>query len=145
MASSGTKAVEAQADKLPLRAKLGYGSIGLASIGFAMVSTWEMFFFTTFAGIDVATAGVLVSLGDICAAFLAPVWGYLSDRMYRTALGRKVGRRRLTLALTIPGLFAFMILLFTPGLPLWAYAASNFLYCRSTPASRPSSTCCPPR
>lgn len=128
MASSGTKAVEAQADKLPLRAKLGYGSIGLASIGFAMVSTWEMFFFTTFAGIDVATAGVLVSLGDICAAFLAPVWGYLSDRMYRTALGRKVGRRRLTLALTIPGLFAFMILLFTPGLPLWAYAASNFLY-----------------
>ena len=114
--------------KLPLKAKIGYGSIGLGSIGFTMVSTWELFFFTTFAGVDVAVAGVLVSLGDIFAAFLAPVWGYISDRMYRTTIGRKFGRRRTTLALTIPGLVIFMLLLFTPGLPLWVYAVSNFLY-----------------
>ncbi len=126
--ASAQATADAGTGKLPLRAKIGYGTIGLGSIGFTMISTWQMFFYTTFAGIDVAVAGVLVSLGDILAAFLAPVWGYISDRMYRTSLGRKFGRRRVTLALTIPGLFAFMIVQFIPGLPLAVYAICNFLY-----------------
>lgn len=114
--------------KLSLRAKIGYGTIGLGSIGFTMMSTWQLFFFTTFAGINIATAGFIVSIGDICAAFIAPVWGYISDRMYRTKIGRKFGRRKTTLALTIPGLCILMVVNFTPGLPLPVYAICNFLY-----------------
>lgn len=105
-------------EKLPLRAKLGYGTIGLSTMANVMFATWQMFFYTTFAGIDIATAGMIVSVGQIIAAFIAPVWGYISDRMYRTAIGRKVGRRRMTLALTIPGLFVFMVLQFIPNLPV---------------------------
>ena len=115
-------------EKLPLRAKLGYGTIGLSTMANVMFATWQMFFYTTFAGIDIATAGMIVSVGQIIAAFIAPVWGYISDRMYRTAIGRKVGRRRMTLALTIPGLFVFMVLQFIPNLPVWAYAVCNFMY-----------------
>ena len=34
----------------------------------------------------------------------------------------------MTLALTIPGLFVFMVLQFIPNLPVWAYAVCNFMY-----------------
>ncbi len=126
--SAGGGSVDKLKEKLPLRAKLGYGTIGLGMMANVMLSTWQLFFYTTFAGIDVAAAGVIVSIGQIVAAFIAPVWGYLSDRMYATALGRKVGRRRMTLLVTIPGIFVFYIVQFIPGLPLWGYAAANLLY-----------------
>ena len=39
-------------EKLPLRAKLGYGTIGLSTMANVMFATWQMFFYTTFAGIE---------------------------------------------------------------------------------------------
>lgn len=85
-------------------------------------------FLTTFAGLDVGTVGLIVSGGQIVSALSAPVWGYVSDRMYATALGRRLGRRKATLLLTVPGLFAFYLMQFLPGLPVWGYAAANLLY-----------------
>lgn len=114
--------------RLPWKSKLGYGVIGLAVIGNAMVTTWQLFFFTTFAGMNVALAGLIVATGQIVAALVAPAWGYLSDRLYLFRLGRKIGRRRLTLLLAAPGLFIFNVVQFVAGLPVWAYAVANFLY-----------------
>lgn len=114
--------------KLPLRAKLGYGGIGLSTIANTMLTTWQLFFYTTFAGLDVATAGTIIAMADLLAAFVAPVWGYISDRLYRTKFGRRIGRRRGTILLTIPGLFIFMVIQFYPGMPAWGYAIANFLY-----------------
>ena len=105
MATSKSIPAEQFGNKLPLRAKIGYGGIGLSTIANTMLVTWQLFFYTTFAGLDVATAGVIIASADILAAFVAPVWGYISDRLYRTKLGRKIGRRRGTILLTIPGLF----------------------------------------
>lgn len=113
---------------LPLRAKLGYGTIGLANISNSMIGTWQLFFFTTFAGMDVALAGMTVAGGQIAAALVAPAWGYLSDRLYGMRIGRAIGRRKATLLMTAPGLFAFSILQFAHGLPVGVYIASNFLY-----------------
>lgn len=114
--------------KLPMRAKLGYGTIGLSYIAQTMMLTWQMYFFTTFAGVDVGVAGSFVAIGRTVAAFIAPVWGYISDRLYQTGFGRKIGRRRGVLLLTIPGITLFNITQFIIGLPVWAYAASVFLY-----------------
>lgn len=114
--------------KLPLRAKIGYGGIGLSTIANTMLVTWQLFFYTTFAGLDVQTAGVIIASADILAAFVAPVWGYISDRLYRTKFGRKIGRRRGTILITIPFLFIFMVVQFYPGMPAWGYAIANFLY-----------------
>lgn len=114
--------------RLTWRIKLGYGVIGLAVVGNTMVTTWQLFFFTTFAGMDVALAGLIVAMGQIVAGLVAPAWGYLSDRLYLFRVGRKIGRRRLTLLLAAPGLFAFNVIQFVAGLPLWMYAVANFLY-----------------
>ena len=113
---------------ITLRAKLGYGTIGLSTMSNGMLSAWQVFFLTTFAGLDVGTVGLIVSGGQIVSALSAPVWGYVSDRMYATALGRRLGRRKATLLLTVPGLFAFYLVQFFPGLPVWGYAAANLLY-----------------
>lgn len=112
--------------KLPLRSKIGYGTIGLHTMATVMYSTWQMYFYTTFAGIDMLSAGSIASIGTILAAFTAPVWGYISDRLYATKMGRKYGRRRLTLAIAMPGMF-FNLVQFIPGLPVAAYAITNFL------------------
>ena len=114
--------------KLPLRAKMGYGGVGLSMIANTMLITWQLFFYTTYAGLDVAVAGAIIASADILAAFVAPVWGYLSDRLYSTSFGRKLGRRRGTILMVIPGLFVFMLIQFFPGMPAWGYAVANFLY-----------------
>ena len=127
--ANAKQSASAQLDKkLPMRAKLGYGTVGIGTIANTFLGLWQMFFFTTFGGIDIATAGMIVSVGTIVAAFTAPVWGYISDRLYSTAFGRKFGRRRATLLLTMPVQVVFMQLQFVPGLPMWAYFASNLLY-----------------
>ena len=127
-AANATTATATADTKLPWRVKLGYGTIGLANIANVMLVTWQLYFFTTFAGLNVAVAGIIISAGQIVAAFMAPVWGYVSDRLYDTALGRRFGRRKATLLLTIPGLFAFYLVMFIPGLPVGVYAAANLLY-----------------
>ena len=126
--ASTSNAAAALEKKLPLRAKFGYGTVGLGTIANTMLATWQAFFYTQFCNIDIATAGLIVSVGTIVAAFTAPVWGYISDRMYSTAFGRKFGRRRATLLLTAPFQFIFMLLQFVPGLPVWSHFASNLFY-----------------
>ena len=128
MANATKDAKEQLSAKLPLRAKLGYGTVGIGTIANTFLGLWQMFFFTTFGGIDIASAGMIVSVGTIVAAFMAPVWGYISDRLYSTALGRKFGRRRATLLLTVPVQVVFMQVQFIPGLPMWFYFLSNLLY-----------------
>lgn len=59
-------------EKLPLRAKLGYGTIGLSTMANVMFATWQMFFYTTFAGIDIATAGMIVSVGRLLRRLSRP-------------------------------------------------------------------------
>ena len=114
--------------KLSLKAKLGYGTIGFSYISQTMLLSWQMFFFTTFVGMDVAAAGTIVALGRIVAAFIAPVWGYISDRLYHTRIGKKLGRRRGTLLLTMPGIFLFYTLQWFPGMPTVCYGLWNLLY-----------------
>ena len=125
MASTANEAIDLKG-KLPLRAKIGYGGIGMHTMATVFYSTWQMYFYTTFAGIDMLCAGTIASIGTILAAFTAPVWGYISDRLYSTKLGRKYGRRRLTLAIALPGSF-FNLVQFVPGLPIPVYALTNFL------------------
>ena len=102
MATSKSIPAEQFGNKLPLRAKIGYGGIGLSTIANTMLVTWQLFFYTTFAGLDVATAGIIIASADILAAFVAPVWGYISDRLYRTKLGRKIDAGAAPSILTIP-------------------------------------------
>lgn len=113
---------------LPWKAKLGYATFSLSYVMQTMIVTWQMFYFTSFLKVPVFVTTVLIAAGKIVASVIGPVWGYISDRMYRTALGKRFGRRRSILVFAIPANFVFYLLLWIPGLPLAVYFLSNLLY-----------------
>ncbi|MBT1172643.1 MFS transporter [Bifidobacterium sp. MA2] len=113
---------------LSWKAKLGYATFSLSYVMQTMIVTWQMFYFTTFLGVSMAVTAVLIATGKIVASVIGPVWGYISDRMYRNALGRRFGRRRSILIFAIPANFVFYLLLWIPNLPIPVYFFANLLY-----------------
>lgn len=121
-------AAEATVTPLPWKAKLGYSTFSLSYVMQTMIVTWQMFYFTTFLNVPMAVTAVLIATGKIVASVIGPVWGYISDRMYRNALGRRFGRRRAILLFAIPANFVFYLLLWVPNLPIPVYFFANLLY-----------------
>ncbi|PJM75103.1 MFS transporter [Bifidobacterium simiarum] len=114
--------------KVPLLAKFGFAMLPLSWVMQTMVITWQMFYFTTFVKMSVMLVTLMLTVGKVVGAVATPFWGYLSDRLYRTAFGRRFGRRRAVLLLSIPLNFIFYMGLWIMGLPTWVYFAVNILY-----------------
>lgn len=127
-ASSSSGSARPLVSTLSWRAKLGYSTFSLSYVMQTMIVTWQMFYFTTFLGVSMSVTAVLIATGKIVASVIGPVWGYISDRMYRTALGRRFGRRRAILIFAIPANFVFYLLLWIPDLPIAVYFFANLLY-----------------
>ncbi|KAB7790163.1 MFS transporter [Bifidobacterium leontopitheci] len=113
---------------LSWKAKLGYSTFSLSYVMQTMIVTWQMFYFTTFLGVPMSVTAVIIAVGKIVASVIGPVWGYISDRMYRNALGRRFGRRRSILLFAIPANFVFYLLLWIPNLSIPVYFLANLLY-----------------
>lgn len=94
---------------LTLRDKLGYASAGIAdSANFTFMNSYMLFFLTTIAHINPATAGTLVAAGSIISSLWGPVVGFLSDHI-NTRFGK---RRPFLMAASVPLALA-LILCFT--------------------------------
>ncbi|WP_214375845.1 MFS transporter [Bifidobacterium colobi] len=114
--------------KIPWSAKLGYSTFSLSYVMQTMIGTWQLFYFTTFLQIPVVATTALLAAGKIVASVIGPAWGYISDRMYSTALGRRFGRRRSVMIIAVPLNAACYVLMWVPGLPIWAYFTASLLY-----------------
>ncbi len=68
-------------EKLPLRAKIGYGVGGFGSqMVYNNFIFWGMIFFTDYVGFSPAFAGMVIALGTLWDAVTDPTIGYLSDK-----------------------------------------------------------------
>lgn len=75
--------------KLKVRTKLSYGVGGLADNAlFTLIETFLLFFLTTVAGIQPATAGTILAVGCLWEAFCGPISGFLSDNI-ETRYGKR--------------------------------------------------------
>lgn len=75
--------------KLKVRTKLSYGVGGLADNAlFTLIETFLLFFLTTVAGIQPATAGTILAVGCLWEAFCGPISGFLSDNI-ETKFGKR--------------------------------------------------------
>jgi len=75
--------------KLKLKTKLSYGVGGLADNAlFTLIETFLLFFLTTVAGIQPATAGTILAVGCLWEAFCGPISGFLSDNI-ETKFGKR--------------------------------------------------------
>ena len=115
-----TQTQPSQGRKIKLINAIGYAFGDFYGGGFGQIATYLTLFWTTFAGLKVAQAGSIVGIATMLAAFSALVFGTLSDNLYKWKIGRKFGRRRFLILLGVPTLLV-TILMFVPGLPVWAY------------------------
>jgi oligogalacturonide transporter len=90
---------------------VGWGSGDVLGAGApAVISGWLAYFFITFCGLSPVETGLILGLPRLLEAITCPLIGYLSDNLRHTWIGRRVGRRKLFLILTIPLLPSFALI-----------------------------------
>jgi oligogalacturonide transporter len=105
---------------------IAYGSNDFLGAGaMSIIGLWVTFFYTTYCGLTVAEAGLIVVAARLLDAFFSPLIGYISDHFHHTWLGRKFGRRRFFILLAIPLLPSFA-LMWLEGQTFWYYLVT---YC----------------
>lgn len=108
-----------------------YVCYGLADVigsgAFTLVSAWLLFFLTTFCGLTPIEAGSLFAVARIVDVIMCPLMGYVSDNFHKTRLGRRFGRRRFFLLVSIP-LVSVYSLLWVEGFNYWIYLLVYILF-----------------
>ena len=106
----------------------GWGSGDMLGAGAqAVVTGWLFYFLTTFAGLSAAEAGLILGLPRLLEAVTCPLIGYVSDNLRHTWIGRRIGRRKLFLIITIPLLPSFA-LIFVTGQSFTYYLATFIFF-----------------
>jgi oligogalacturonide transporter len=106
----------------------GWGSGDMLGAGAqAVITGWLFYFFTTFCDLSAVEAGLILGLPRLLEAITCPLIGYISDNLRHTWIGRKIGRRKIFLMITIPLLPSFA-LLFVTGQDFWYYLSVFILF-----------------
>ncbi|MFC6177661.1 MFS transporter [Companilactobacillus huachuanensis] len=124
---------EYETKKIPFLKKLGFSAYQLASVTETMVNTWQMFYYTTYLGISIFLVTLMFTVAKVLGAVMAPIYGYISDRLYQTKFGRKHGRRKSMLLIGIPLKFVLYITMWIPGMPTYMYFILFILYYLAQP------------
>ncbi len=107
---------------------IAYGSNDFLGAGaMSIIGLWVTFFYTTYCGLSVAQAGLIVVAARLMDAFFSPFIGYVSDHFHHTWLGRKFGRRRFFILLAIPLLPSFA-LMWIEGQTFWYYLVTYVFF-----------------
>ncbi|MES1263749.1 MAG: MFS transporter, partial [Peristeroidobacter soli] len=100
---------------------IAYGANDFLGAGaMSIIGLWVTFFYTTYCGLTVAQAGLIVVAARLLDAFFSPLIGAISDHFHHTRLGKKFGRRRFFILVAIPLLPSFA-LMWVEGQSFWYY------------------------
>src|SRR6187402_1048742 len=107
---------------------IAYGSNDFLGAGaMSIIGLWVAFFYTTYCGLTVAQAGLIVVAARLLDAFFSPLIGYISDHFHHTWLGKKFGRRRFFILISIPLLPSFA-LMWVEGQTFWYYLVTYVFF-----------------
>lgn len=103
---------------------INYFSYGITDFigagAFALTSAWLLYFYTTFCGLTLIEASSIFALARVVDAVASPAMGFVTDNFHKTRLGRKFGRRKFFLLVSIP-LVACYSLIWITGFSYWYY------------------------
>lgn len=119
--------------KIPMWRKIGFSAFQLSNIMIYLVTTWLMYYYTTFLKIPIVVVTLMFTTAKIIGAVLTPIYGYFSDRLYQTAFGRKHGRRKSMFLIGIPLKAITFIFMWIPGMAKPFYFIFFLLYFLVTP------------
>jgi oligogalacturonide transporter len=107
---------------------IAYGANDFLGAGaMSIIGVWILFFYTTFCGLTAAEAGIIFVVARLLDAFFSPVIGYISDHFHHTWLGRKFGRRRFFILLSVPLVPSFA-LMWVEGQGFWYYLVTYVFF-----------------
>ncbi len=113
--------------KVTWRNIFGYGAADLFGNGaMTVASTWMLFFYTSFGGLSPVLGGTILAIARVADSFISPLMGYMTDHFGATKLGRKFGRRRFFLLISIPLMFIYVIL-WVAHMGFWYYLFTYLL------------------
>lgn len=112
--------------KITKMTQFAYGCANLLGSGpLAITSAWLLIYLTTVCQMDPVAASTVVGLPTLFDVILNPVMGFITDNFYKTAIGRKFGRRRFFILLGIPLMLVYPLM----WLPTASWApVPNMLY-----------------
>ena len=70
--------------KIPMWRKLGFSAFQMSNIMMTLVTTWLMYYYTTFLKVPIVTVTLMFTTAKIIGAIITPIYGYFSDRLYQT-------------------------------------------------------------
>lgn len=114
--------------KIPMWRKIGFSAFQLSNIMITLVTTWLMYYYTTFLKIPIVVVTLMFTSSKIIGAILTPIYGYISDRLYQTKFGRKHGRRKSMFLIGIPLKSLTYIFMWIPGMSKTFYFIFFLLY-----------------
>lgn len=111
MADSSNPAPAKKQRKITIWTKLGYGFGNFIGGGALSISSaWLLFFYTTFCDLPVWEGTLIFTIGTYLDVIENPLMGFITDNFNNTRLGRKFGRRRFWILLTVPLMFWYPLL-----------------------------------
>lgn len=111
MADSSNPAPARKQRKITIWTKLGYGFGNFIGGGALSISSaWLLFFYTTFCDLPVWEGTLIFTIGTYLDVIENPLMGFITDNFNNTRLGRKFGRRRFWILLTVPLMFWYPLL-----------------------------------
>lgn len=119
--------------KIPMWRKIGFSAFQLSNVMITLITTWLMYYYTTFLKIPIVIVTLMFTSAKIIGAILTPIYGYFSDRLYQTKFGRKHGRRKSMFLIGIPLKSITFIFMWIPGMSKPFYFIFFLLYFLVTP------------
>jgi oligogalacturonide transporter len=93
---------------------LNYFSYGITDFigagAFALTSAWLLYFYTTFCGLTLIEASSIFALARVVDAVASPTMGFITDNFHKTKLGRRFGRRKFFLLISIPLVICYSLI-----------------------------------
>jgi oligogalacturonide transporter len=110
---------------------INYFSYGITDFigagAFALTSAWLLYFYTTFCGLTLVEASSIFALARIVDAVASPTMGFITDNFHKTRLGRRFGRRKFFLLVSIP-LVACYSLIWMTGFSYLYYLMTYIIF-----------------
>ncbi|MFC7395091.1 MFS transporter [Scopulibacillus cellulosilyticus] len=107
---------------------IAYGSNDFLGAGaFALTSAWLLYFYTTFCGLSAAEGGIIFAIARVVDAVAAPIMGYITDNFHKTKLGKRFGRRKFFILISIPLVISYT-LIWVGGMNFWYYLLTYILF-----------------
>ena len=107
--------------KITWLTRIAYGSANLIGSGASNISNaWLLFFLTAFGHIPAWEASLIFAITSYMDVIVNPIVGFISDNLYSTKIGRRFGRRRFFLLISMPLMILYPAI-WVSGMSFWYY------------------------